>query len=357
MGSNNKKVALKLWVRFVLLISIILMFSFGLVFIIKEFVSKPINKETIYSYNINRNMDYTVELFDNSFIEDKFLGMNKTYMSDLVKTIKTNFHYKLIGSDNADLNYKYSVVATINGTYKLNNEYTDSKVWSKSYKLIESDNLSVNDNHIIIDDSVDIDFHLYNSESTEFRKQLKIPINAALSVVLNLNVNGKVDGNDFSDSSIYTMNIPLNEQAFNISSSITPEVENPDTHNIYKFSENNSMNYMNIIVGGLFLIISTVLFIVFFKRIFVFKKKYYYDIKKEKILKEYGDIIVEVSEPIIDDEFNIIKVKSFDEMIDLEEELRIPIMFYDYLTEKKGDFVVMHNNCLYKYTLDNEKDN
>lgn len=357
MSSNNKKITLKLWVRVALLIIIILMFSFGLIFIIKEFVSKPINKETIYSYSIDRNMDYSVELFDNNFIEDKFLGMNKTYMSDLVKNIKTNYHYKLMGSNNADLNYKYSIKATINGTYKLNNEYTDSKVWTKSYTLVESDNIKVTDNHIIIDDTVNIDFHHYDNEVSEFRKQLKLPINASLNVVLDLRVSGKVENSDFSDSSMFVIDIPLNQQAFNITSSITPNVENPDSHNLYKVTEDNDINYRNCIIGGFFLVLSTLLFISSFKKIFVFKKKYYYDVKKDKILKEYGDIIVEVSEPIRDDEFNIIKVKSFNEMIDLEEELRIPIMFYDYLTDKKGDFVIMHNNCLYKFTLDNEKDN
>lgn len=357
MISNNRKIALKLWVRIVLLIFIISMFSFGLVFIIKEFVSKPINKETIYSYSIDRNMDYTVELFDNNFIEDKFLGMNKTYMSDLVKTIKTNYHYKLMGSNNVDLSYEYSINATINGTYKLEDKYTDSKVWTKSYTLVESDNIKVTDNHIIINDSIDVDFHLYDNEVAEFRKQLKLPIDASLNVVLSLNVHGNVDDQEFSDSSMFVMDIPLNQQAFNISSSVTPNVENPDSHNLYKVSENNEIDYKNCVIGVFLIILSTVLFICFFKKIFVFKKKYYYDIKRDKILKEYGEIIVEVSEPIVDEDFNIIKVKSFDEMIDLEEELRIPIMFYDYITEKQGDFVIMHNNCLYKYTLNNEKDN
>lgn len=355
MNSTNKKVALKLWVRVILLIFIIFMLSFGLIFIIKEFVSKPVNKETIYSYTIDRNMKYEVELFENSFIEEKVLGMNNTYMSDLVKNIKANFEYKLMGSNFADMSYNYTISATINGTYKLNNEYTDSKVWTKSYVLLESNNNNVTDNYIIINDNVDIDFHFYDNEVAQFRKHLKLPINATLSVVLNLNLSGKTSGQDFSDSSMYVINIPLNQQAFNITSSVTPESKEANSYNLYKITETNEINYENIIIGSILIILSTSLFICFFKKIFVFKKKYYYDIKRDKILKEYGEIIVEVAEPIDDEEFNIVKVKSFDEMIDLEEELRIPIMFYDYITEKKGDFVIMHNNCLYKFTLDDNK--
>lgn len=38
-------------------------------------------------------------------------------------------------------------------------------------------------------------------------------------------------------------------------------------------------------------------------------------------------------------------------MLDLEEELRIPIMFYEIEKYYIGEFVIAYNNILYKYVL------
>ena len=41
----------------------------------------------LYSYNINQDLDYRVNLYDNSYIESEYLGKNDTYISDLIKEI------------------------------------------------------------------------------------------------------------------------------------------------------------------------------------------------------------------------------------------------------------------------------
>ena len=51
---------------------------------------------------------------------------------------------------------------------------------------------------------------------------------------------------------------------------------------------------------------------------------------------------------------DIIEVKNFNEMIDLEEELRVPIMFYETIEYLEGEFTLVHNNILYKFILKNE---
>ena len=67
MNSTNKKVALKLWVRVILLIFIIFMLSFGLIFIIKEFVSKPVNIKENNVNIINNTIFLKVFIIKTSF--------------------------------------------------------------------------------------------------------------------------------------------------------------------------------------------------------------------------------------------------------------------------------------------------
>ena len=46
-------------------------------------------------------------------------------------------------------------------------------------------------------------------------------------------------------------------------------------------------------------------------------------------------------------------VKTFDELLDLEDELKIPILFYEITADRLGEFTITHNNVLYRYILDN----
>ena len=42
-------------------------------------------------------------------------------------------------------------------------------------------------------------------------------------------------------------------------------------------------------------------------------------------------------------------------MIDLEEELRIPIIFYENIYQYRSIFTITYNNTIYKYILRNKK--
>ena len=41
-------------------------------------------------------------------------------------------------------------------------------------------------------------------------------------------------------------------------------------------------------------------------------------------------------------------------MLDLEDELKVPILFYEIIRDKMGEFVINHNSLLYRYTLKNK---
>lgn len=92
----------------------------------------------------------------------------------------------------------------------------------------------------------------------------------------------------------------------------------------------------------------------FFKEIFNVEKKTNYTLKLNKILKSYGDIIVELATQINMENYQIIDVKNFNEMIDLEEELHIPINFYETIDSYEGEFYLIHSNVIYRYILTNE---
>ena len=81
----------------------------------------------------------------------------------------------------------------------------------------------------------------------------------------------------------------------------------------------------------IFLLLSLLTLGLSFKKIFNFEEKNEYNKKLQKILKMYDNVIIEITSPINIDDYEIIEVKGIDEMVDLEEELRIPINFYEHI--------------------------
>ena len=52
------------------------------------------------------------------------------------------------------------------------------------------------------------------------------------------------------------------------------------------------------------------------------------------------------------DDYQIIEINSFNELIDVRDNLRLPIMYYNITSHKKSYFYILHENNLYLYILD-----
>ena len=49
--------------------------------------NKNKDDKLVYAYNISQNVDYSVNLFDNSFINENNIKSNEMYISELIKDI------------------------------------------------------------------------------------------------------------------------------------------------------------------------------------------------------------------------------------------------------------------------------
>ena len=72
-----------------------------------------------------------------------------------------------------------------------------------------------------------------------------------------------------------------------------------------------------------------------------------------KILTAYDGIIVNASTLPDLNKFNVIKVRSFDELLDAHSEVRLPINYYRQTN--KSIFILVNDTMLWMYTLENKK--
>ena len=95
-----KKRVLKKWVRIAIFFAIIAVFIVSCNLIIKSVNwNTKKNKEIEYTYHVGQNLDYVVNLYKNSFIEEDHLGKNETYIADLISTIVPTFTYNYSGTN------------------------------------------------------------------------------------------------------------------------------------------------------------------------------------------------------------------------------------------------------------------
>ena len=347
---SRKRPTLKLWVR----IAVTIILSLGIILpLLTLYLSsvrdKNVPTEILYTSTINKNVDYTVQLYENTFIDETEIDANKVYIADLVKNIKLNFSYTYSGTKPTDLKYEYDITGKLYGINQNNNSTESNVVWEKNYILLDKTAKEEKDKTgFYINQELNLDYPTYKNEVIKFRNKFGMSLTTNLELIMNVTVTGKYDDNDINKTDKIILEIPLGVQAF----SIKEDYKKQDSNNIYKEEKNTQIgNKLLMIICITISLISTVLFIMLFKAIFNIKPKSKYTKQLEKILKNYDQIIVEVETPVREKDYNVILVKNFEEMLDLEEELRIPIIFYENIYKHIAIFTITHNDIVYKYVL------
>ena len=78
-------------------------------------------------------------------------------------------------------------------------------------------------------------------------------------------------------------------------------------------------------------------------------QKNQYEVELEKILNTYDSIIVDTTKNINIEDYNIIEVNRFEELIDAHSEVRMPINYYQ--TENESTFILLKDSNAWIYTL------
>lgn len=308
-----------------------------------------------YSYNISRSSDYKVYLVENSHYDTPYLSPKdnpdiEQYASSLIDYIDVDFNYNYSQSALKDFYTTYSVKAVISGQYESTKNTSSGELWKKNYVLLnDADIESTNTSTYNIRQNVKINYNFYNAEVSRYRAATHLAIDAELSVVMQINsYNIPFNSPEFDrekpvSTDEISLKIPLTtsatkiEKTFDASSSgtVTPT---------YKVSSNGVM----ITTGIIGTIITSTLFIILF-RIYFKDSRTHYEKQLDKILKNYNDIIAEVDGTKVADK-TFVDIKAFEDLVDIEEELKIPILFYE-ITPGRESWFIIKSDPVYRYIL------
>ncbi len=346
---------LKLWMKISILAVIATMALLSGLLVYKGFNIDGNIEGEAYSYNISKASNYKVYLVENSYYDTPYLSPKdnpdiEQYAASLIDYIDVDFNYNYRQSILKNFYTSYSVKAVITGQYENSKNTSSGELWRKNYVLLgDTDITSINTSTYDIKQNVKINYNSYNLEVSKYRATTRLAIDAELKVIMKVSsYDVPFDSPNFNREKPVsvdeiTLNIPLTtsatkiEKAFDATSSgtVTP------TYEVYS-------NSVMIVAGGIGLAITVTLFIIAF-RVFFKDSRTHYEKQLDKILKNYNDVIAEVDGSKVTDK-TFVDIKAFEDLVDIEEELKTPILYYEITPGKEAWFIIK-SDTVYRYIL------
>ena len=307
--------------------------------------SKTTNQ--MINYNEMSNLDYKVYLKENNFYESDYLGKNKVYIANLIDNIEINFRYNYNIEKPSNVDFNYSIVAKLT----IDDGSSKNNYFEKEYVLLNNQRKSIKSGtNYFLNEKVKIDYAYYNNLANSFKQQFGLDTTSSLTVYLRVNKNTNIENaSNAVENSTMFVKIPLSEKAINI------ELNYQDINNSNYVIQNIDTKTDNIIFGILS-VISLIAMLVFGIKtlrllILLRGKKSIYDKYVEKILNEYDRLIVENGTGPDTSNTNVIKISQFEELLDVRDNLKLPIMYYVVTKHTKCCFYIKHNDDLYLLTI------
>lgn len=343
---QNKKIFLT---YFVLSLITILFVSFGIVLLYRGFRNYTL---ATLSYMDSPSLKYKVYLKPNDFFDEDYLDENSPYLTNLIDYINVNYNYNIKFDKAVSGNYIYYITASIK-SYEKNS--TGNPLWVKNYVVKESQTIpfkSIYEYTLL--EPVKVDYNLYNDYLKDFESTAaKIALDSYLYV--NMVVKTNIECEEISDKieNNIEFKIPLSQLA--VDATVTKKT-NIDSKTIIK--KIISDDYIFVVCkafGIVFVLIGlySLSYIIRINKLNKLKNKYFVELKK--ILKVYDSIIVNIAKMPNLEDLNVIKVKSFNELIDAHGEVRMPINFYENEDKNKSYFTLISESNAWIYVLECQK--
>ena len=344
--NNNKIRRSKIVKRLFFDIVIFVVFIVSGTFLLNK--SLNFESEKIVKYSEKSNLDYKVYLVENEFYDEPYLDKDMLYVANLIDKILIDFDYNFESDDKENIDFDYKIIAKLS----INNQTGTKSYFEKSYVLLDSKKINmVNSTGQTIKEQISLDYPYYNRLANSFKNQFGVESDSKLTVYMLINKkNGENSNFTLDSSSMMNIVIPLSERSVDIKLDYK---EIDETSNIIKKETMTIKDYLPLIISVVFIIIALIMMVKAMRNINLLrKKKSAYDKYINKILKEYDRLIAESSSLLSFDGKEIININKFTELLDIHDNLQLPIMYYEEKEHELSYFYISHDNVIYLLKID-----
>lgn len=304
------------------------------------------NKNVYVNYQESSSTGYKVYLKPNDFYEAPYLDENMTYIASLIDYINVSFKYNFMVNRTSTINHDYKIVASL----VITPEGDSGKIlYTKDYVL--EDNVKGVENSASgysLDKTIAIDYNKYNDLANTFKSTYGVSCDSKLIIKLITNTLGKESefGIDYNNSSSSTLTIPLSTRQININIDASNTNKNGSATKTVSAMIGNKPFF---VAGIILILLGLASFIYLIKLLVVLlPKKDKYNSYVNKLLNDYDRTIVETNRIPDLKEHDVYKITKFQELLDVRDNLKIPIM-YVKINSEKCCFYVKDGKVLYIY--------
>ena len=293
-------------------------------------------------------MDYTVSLKDNNLFEEKIMSKDSNYIASLIDDIKINYAYNFKPEELIKGTYKYNVNATIN----IINHLTGELYYKKEFILIDSLPEYILKSDLKIRNSINIDYDYFNEIANTllpyYGEHAKANLFVDFSVEKDLDTTTYYS-NDLNNVIRSYVIIPLTSEAINVKIQSGNISKEKSLYLIQQYDKEDDKKLIYSLAVDAFILIIIIDLVKLIKAIIPKTNKY--DKKLKYIKHKYNKIIVDISTQPDLTNYKIIKINDFDELLDVRNSYKEPIRFYEITPHIKSQFLIIHNNEVFLYTL------
>ncbi len=297
------------------------------------------NQKLIYQYVVEKQDNYEVLLKPNTFYESKSLPSGLCYASNSIETFTIHFQYHFKAKQKADIQYHYSVVGNLIG--KVIEVDEEKEVWNRSFIFLENNTQEKESiEEFFVECPININYEDYLNLVNAYEKEYKIKIEPVLKIrfIISYDISfpySTIKTNTIEDA--IELEIPITDTITEVkannekvaSKEIASETEDTKLEQIVCYS-----------IGSIFIIGASIVLII---RIYKNSKKHYEPINH--ILKNYGDLIVTVTNKPDISNLKIMYVTKLEDLIDVAEQNQCHIIQYE-----NNLYVIIHE-YVYWYVL------
>ena len=287
---------------------------------------------------------------DNEFYNDKVYYTKEDglpFLGSIVDKIAINYNYEIHYSDDVTGNY----TANITKTLVVNAPASNEQLYSTEPEVIDETTESYGAKDFNLQKSAEVDYQYYLNKYKAWAKTSKVSSDAKLIVKFEVVNNGACNSlKEIKTSDYYTVSIPLTETTFKISESTN--VLNEEVVKTNKNDKSKDEKFVCYIIISLCLVLMIILlaFMVLMYRNDLQKESLYARTLK-KLITTYDNILVSVQKLPDTKGLNIVNVTAFDDLVDAQSEVRLPINYMEDTKKKLTKFILIRNDMAWVYTL------
>ena len=347
MSKTKIPLYVSFWPRLILDVLLFLLLLISGTFLLNN--SLLFENEEIVKYNEKSNLDYKVYLLKNDFYKQPYLEKDKNmlYVSSLIDKIELDFDYEFTIDSNESVDFDYSII----GKLEIKNKDNTRLYFEKTYTLLEDKHVSMKDaTSESITEKINVDYQYYNDVANSFISSYGIDTNNTFKVYMLIKKSNG-EGSDFKldNSSVMNVSIPLSQRSIEIGLDYN---DINSSSSVIKDKKVSISNIVKLLFSVILIILSLIMLVRAMRKMaLLHNKKSDYDKFIEKILKEYDRLIAETTTLMSFNEKEVIKVNKFTELLDIHDNLQLPIMYYSVVKHHSAYFYIAHDKTIYLYNV------